>query len=245
MKKALITGASSGIGEALAYALEKKDYSLLVTGRNQEKLALFSKHKSLIWDLSKGVAPLLDWIEEEEPDLVVNNAGFGIYDRFEKFTEDEVQEMIHVNITAVSLLTKKAIEVWKKANKKGVVLNVASAAAFFPMPFGSLYAASKAFVTHFSRSLDAEVRACGIRVLSFNPGVIETQFQKRAQRHGEGQRSFGVISLESTIEAMLQQIEQGKKVKVHNSWYRFLRALLPLTPTTWVENIVANTLYKK
>ena len=146
--KALITGASSGIGKEMAIYLAKKGYDLILVARNREQLEKLQRElpvkvKVVVVDLSleQKVKELCVLVHQEDIDLLINNAGFGVYG---PFTETEVSkelEMMSVNMRALHMLTKFFLKDMQKKNR-GKILNVASSAAFFPGPLMSSYYAS-------------------------------------------------------------------------------------------------------
>ena len=154
--KALVTGASSGIGKDIAIELSKRGYELILVARNKEKLEevakkLNTKNKIIIKDLSN-VQNCIDLYEEtknEDIDILVNNAGFGTHGKFTETELDKEINMINTNITALHILTKLFLKDMVKKDK-GHILNVASMAAFAPGPLMSAYYASKSYVYRLS-----------------------------------------------------------------------------------------------
>lgn len=250
----LITGATSGIGEELARQLQGKG-KLLLTGRNELKLhelkqTLQGEVETLVCDLSKSTTSLLEWMEKKKPQLVFNNAGFGLYGLFDSLSEGEMEEMIEVNCTALTQITHKAISLWRKDELEGTVLNISSMASFVPFPTGALYAATKAFVTHLSFSLDMEYRDEGIRVLASCPGMVDTEFSKRASRGKNGvARSFSekfvMMDSSQVVKEILRQVERKTPIRVMDGRYRFLHLLYRITPVTLVGKIISWNLKKR
>src|SRR6185295_4950732 len=183
-QKVLITGASSGIGAALARLLSAKGLSLIVTGRNEEALQQLKSSLStpvdiVVADLSQkaGVERVLQVVTDQAPHLVINNAGLGFYG---EATLQEANQVIDVNVRALVSITIEATKVLRQKNIPGIICNVSSVVAFQPTPYMSVYAASKAFVTSFSEAEDMVLKQYGIRVLSSCPGAVETDFVRRA-----------------------------------------------------------------
>ena len=188
MNVTLITGASSGIGEAFARRLAAEKHNLVLVARNEEKLhelcdELMLKHKIMAHyvalDLSRfGVdRKLLDETERHgfEVDWLINNAGFGSYGDFIKLERNRELDMIDLNIGALVALTHRYLA-GMRARRRGKVVNVSSAAGFQPIPFMSTYAATKAFVNSFSEAIAEENRPFGIQVLALCPGSTKTNF---------------------------------------------------------------------
>ena len=192
MKTALVTGASSGIGSAFAKALADRAYNLVLVARSQDKLeqlaaTLQNKHQIqtevIPQDLTDPHAAEnlfhLVTAKEIQIDLLVNNAGFGDYGLFAESSLDKQLEMIQLNITALTALTHLFLTPMREQGKGGII-NLSSIAGFQPLPYMSIYAATKAFVLSFSEALWAENRDAGITVTCLCPGPTETEFFKSA-----------------------------------------------------------------
>jgi uncharacterized protein len=191
-KWALITGASAGIGAALARELAASGTNLVLTARRRDRLAglageLSSKHniRTLVCvaDLTHPLGPqeIFSFTESKNIviDLLVNNAGFGAYGEFSKASTDRLVEMTQVNCTAVVHLTHLYLP-GMIARKSGDILILASTAAFQPVPYIATYAATKAFDLFFAEGLAEEVRQYGIRVCALCPGSTESEFHQIA-----------------------------------------------------------------
>lgn len=142
---AVITGATSGIGKKMSEYLYEKGWNLILTGRNREVLANLEKKyngkaETIALDMSyeNDVYRLYDFCKEKDVDMIVNNAGFGIFGEFEKTDLKKEIELINVNVKAVHILTKLFLQKFCKKNK-GIILNVASSAGFLPGPLLSSY----------------------------------------------------------------------------------------------------------
>jgi short-subunit dehydrogenase len=187
-KTALVTGASSGIGEALARLLASQGVHLVLVARSQDRLQalaqeLGARHgvraRALAADLAQPGcgAALQSRVQAlgETVDILVNNAGFGTYGPFEDIAPEAEQSEIALNVAAVVDLTHAFLPAML-ARGDGAVLNVASTAAFQPTPYLAVYGATKAFVLSFSEALWAEYRGRGIHVAALCPGAVETAF---------------------------------------------------------------------
>lgn len=230
IKLALITGATSGIGEQLSYLLAEKGINLIVSGRNEHKLAeladrLQTKVKviTIAADLATqaGRNKILVKIHELVPDLVINNAGFGLYGEALKYQTQEQMQILNVDVVAVLELSLEAARAMIAAEKKGIVMNVSSAAGFQIFPNMSVYGASKAFVNHFSESFDYETRRQGVRILAACPGMVETNFRTRAGGSKQEKRGFGVMTAAYAAEQIWLQIEKQQPIRIFNWLYRF------------------------
>lgn len=184
--KALVTGASSGIGRDIAYELANKGYDLIVVARRSDKLkeiknSVSVKCQTVSCDLSdtKNCIKLCQWLVTEDVDVVVNCAGLGV---FGEFTETELQkefDMINVNITALHIITKYFTKKFVEENR-GYILNVSSSAAFAPGPMFSSYYATKAYVQRLSQAIAEEVKGKNVYIGTLCPGTVDTEFNSVA-----------------------------------------------------------------
>jgi len=198
MKKqnyALITGASSGIGREIAYLLAERGYPLIITARRVERLKeiadKLAPHPVEIIqnDLSKADGPqkLLDEVQKRKlpVEILINNAGLGYRKLFEKQKWDEISEMLQVNITSLTELSYLFVPLLKK-NKESFIMQVASIAAFQPVPLMAVYGATKAYVLSLSEALNEEFKDLGITVSALCPGSTATEFFERSgQKHSD------------------------------------------------------------
>jgi short-subunit dehydrogenase len=193
MSTALITGASGGIGRAFAEELAARKTNLVLVARSGDKLEqiaekLQKQHQIqvdfIVQDLAEPQATdrVFDTIKAKglTIDLLINNAGFGDYGDFADRDGERQLKMIQLNIMALVDLTHKFIPLMRQ-KRSGSIINVASIAGFQPIPYISVYAATKAFVISFSESLWAENRDYGVRVLVICPGPTETDFFTEAK----------------------------------------------------------------
>ncbi len=254
-QKALITGASSGIGEALAKLLAEKGISLIIHGRDQEKLESLANDlrtlvpvEIVVADLTKPEerTKVIQAIHQAAPDLLINNAGMGLYGEALTFTTEDQMSMFRLNCDALLELTLEGARTLATHRRDGVILNVSSVAGFIPVPHFAIYSASKAFVTHVSESLDEELRLRGIRVLAACPGVVRTNFQKRAMRGGPKlPRQAAVMTPEYAAEQIWKQIESGQSVRTFNWVYRLTSFLVRYAvPRAWLFTIVRSQFIK-
>ena len=186
--RALITGASSGIGREMAIYLAELKVDLILVGRNKEQLeklqnGLKVDTKVIVADLSDitKVKELYVLTKEDNVDILINNAGFGLFGKFYETDLNRELEMINTNIVAVHLLTKLFLRDMKKRNS-GYILNVASSAAFGPGPLMSTYYATKAYVNNLTEAINEELRReeSNVVISSLCPGLVDTNFNKVA-----------------------------------------------------------------
>jgi short-subunit dehydrogenase len=188
MPTALITGASGGIGKAFAQELAARQTNLVLVSRSEEKLNQLAKQLQeqykiqvdvIVKDLTEANAPAAVFDATKAKgltiDLLINNAGFGDYGDFSQSDRERQIKIVQLNILALVDLTHRFISVMRQ-RRSGSIINVSSITAFQPMPYLSVYAASKAFIVSFSQALWAENRSYGVRVLVSCPGPIETNF---------------------------------------------------------------------
>lgn len=251
-KLALVTGASSGLGKALCEALVEQHIPLILVARNEEKLKEFaltlpvptSIHATDLSDPDER-KKLVALIHQKQPDLVINNAGFGLYGPVLAHPASEMDQMVQVNVQALMELTIESASALMKAGKKGTILNVSSAAAFFSYPSFCVYAATKAFVNRFSEGLDAELKSQGIRVLTVCPGKIDTPFRIRASGNLPQQKSSFIMEPKTAAELILKQIESGKTLSIIDWRYRCFIALSRFLPTCLIQAYLNKSLKKQ
>ena len=197
--KALITGASSGIGRDIARYLASLNYELILVGRDKKKLkelqdSLDVKSQIIIADLSDitKVKEVYVMTKNDNIDILINNAGFGLFGKFYETDLNNEIEMINTNLVAVHLLTKLFLRDMQKRNS-GYILNVASMAAFGPGPLMATYYATKAYVNNLTEAINEELRRdhSNVFVCSLCPGPVDTNFNNVAGVH------FSVKALQS------------------------------------------------
>lgn len=189
---ALVTGASSGIGKALARELARQGANLILVSRNAQRLQQEAGDLKTRFSVNVHVFPadlsrpgnceeLFDWVRSSDldVDLLVNNAGLAHFGPFETMPFGDTAAMLDLNVHALAHLTRLFLPGMLE-RKKGGVLNVASTAGFQPIPYLSVYAATKAFVLNFSEALWAECKGRGVRVFCLCPGNTITRFHQSA-----------------------------------------------------------------
>lgn len=223
--KALITGATSGIGQSFAKKLSKKGWSLILTGRNEKKLQELQKNLSgdievITADLSnrEDVFKVYDFCKEKNVDMLINNAGYGLFGKFEDTDLNDEINMINLNITALHILTKLFLRDFKKKDH-GTILNVASAAGFMPGPLMSAYYASKNYVLKLSVAIYEELRRdrSNVKITVLCPGPVDTNFNNRAGV------SFSVkpITADQAAEYALRKAFSGKLFAIPGLFIKF------------------------
>lgn len=189
--KALVTGASSGIGKELAYYLASLGIDLIIVARNKENLEKIKKDvnvnvKIITMDLitRDNVFKLYDMVKNDDIDILINNAGFGLFGTFDETDLDREMEMIDLNVTTYHILTKLFLIDFLKKDS-GYILNVCSSAGFMAGPRLSTYYATKNYITKLTLAINEELRQkkSNVSISALCPGPVNTNFNKVA--HGE------------------------------------------------------------
>jgi len=222
MEYVLITGASSGIGLELAGIMAEKGHHLILVARREDRLlALKNKLESqfnikvmiVVMDLSipNQAKVLYQYCIDQKliVNCLVNNAGYGDYGQFDISKLETYQNMLQLNIMALTDLTALFLDGMKK-RKSGRILNVGSIAAFQPIPNFSVYAASKAYVMQFTEALNYELRGSGVTVTLLSPGVTETGFVARANMQNAANAKGKLMDAYSVALKGYQAMIQGK-----------------------------------
>ncbi len=256
MKATLITGASSGIGEAFARRLAAEGHNLVLVARSEKKLAEICDHLMVehditahyvAIDLNDYQADLRLFKETEhheiEVEWLINNAGFGSMGDFSELDIERELEMISLNIMALVALTHRYLHKMRE-RKSGTIINVSSTAGFQPIPFMATYAATKAFVTSFSEAIAEENRPYGIKVMALCPGATETNFFN-ASNIKDPVKIKGTQTAEEVVEAALNGLEKGKQKVISGLLNSLVAHAATLAPNSLVTKQIANTLRPK
>lgn len=212
--RALVTGASAGLGEVFAAKLAKKGYDLVITARRKDRLDALAERLA-----SSGAATEIieaDLATDEgvglleatagEVDLLVNNAGFGTVGDFAELPLERELNELSVNVRALMRLSHAAL-CGMTERGRGAIINVASTAAFQPVPHNATYAATKAFVLHFSEALHEEAKARGVTVTCLCPGPVKTEFQEIAGVNESSVPALMWTSAEEVVNAALLAVD--------------------------------------
>ncbi len=237
--KALITGASSGLGWEMATVLSEKGYDIVAVARREEKLielknSLKTDVEVLCLDVTKKedvekIASRLD-----DVDIFINNAGFGVFGDLCSSDLDKELSMIDTNVKAVHILTKLVAKEFKKKNS-GYIMNVASIAAFFPGPLFSAYYASKAYVFRLTQALYEELRQekSNVKVSVLCPGPVKTEFEQVAKvSFGNGKekgRDLIIADKRKVSEYAINKMLKGKHIIIPGTLMKiavFMRRIL-------------------
>ncbi len=247
MNTTLITGASSGIGEAFAHKLAAQGRNVLLVARSEDKLVTLCNElgrqnsiraQYVAMDLSAPEAPARLFAEAQQRglavDLLINNAGFGAMGDFAKLDLGRQLNMIDLNVKALVDLTYRFVAPMRE-RKQGAIINVASTAGFQPVPFMAVYAATKSFVLNFSEALWEENRPYGVTVMALCPGVTETNFFEAA--HGHKPPARVAQTPEEVVAAALRGLAH-RKSHVVSGWTNYLMIEAErLTPRSLVTRL--------
>lgn len=244
--KALITGASSGIGRDMARELSNLGYDLILVARRKTRLENLKKELTtnveiICSDLSStfNCMKLYEEVKNQDIDIVINNAGFGLAGEFDELNLDKELDMVDLNIKAVHVLTKCFLKDFKKKNK-GYILNVSSSAAFQAGPLMATYYATKVYVLNLTNAIYEELRRekSNVYVGCLCPGPTDTEFNKVAKVE------FKISSLSSEyvakygIRKMLQRkliIIPGLKMKLIYHFSKLVPVKLKLKVTYMIQ----------
>jgi short-subunit dehydrogenase len=220
-KVALVTGASAGLGVEFARQLSKRGHRLVLAARRKERLEELAKElgkaRAVAIDLSKTNAATKLMADlaanDEEVELLVNNAGFGLIGRFATADAKRLRQMIDLNVGTLADLCR-AVAPGMIERKSGGIVNVASTAAFQPGPNMAVYFATKAFVLSFTEAMHEELKPHGIHVTCLCPGPTRTEFGDVAGFGGNGM--FDRVAMESpdVVTAGLEGLDKNKAVVV-------------------------------
>src|SRR6184192_2135249 len=247
---ALVTGASSGMGEPLARRLARDGRPLVLVARRADRLeslarALRGAHgveaHVFAQDLLQpgAVQTVLAEVDRRglTIDWLVNNAGFGTGGRFDQLPVERELEEIRLNVEVLVEFTSRCLP-GMVARRRGAVMNVASMAAFGPMAYSATYGATKAFVLSFSEAIAAELRSTGVQVLCVCPGFTRTEFQEKAAVDVSGVPGFAWMSAEQVADQAVRAVGRGP-VLVNGAMNSLTTAALRFVPRGMVARAVA------
>lgn len=231
--KALVTGASSGIGRDIARELSKKGYDLVIVARNKERLEelkqeLKTKVEVISLDLSKKENCMKLHEEVKDIDVLINNAGFGDFGKFVDTDIEREIQMIELNITSVHLLTKLYLKDMVKENK-GRILNVASIAGFMPGPLMATYYATKNYIVRLSEAIREELKKqkSDVKISILCPGPVKTNFNNVANVKFE----LHSLTSEYVAQYAVKEMLKNKFYIVPGLTIKVLKFLPKITPT--------------
>ena len=253
MKKwALVTGATSGIGESFTRLLAAKGFNLVLVARDEARLherAVGLKEKFgaesvvIVADLATeaGCAKVEDYIRANEIEVLINNAGFGINKAFTRSDLAKEEEVLKVLVRTPMRLMHVALPAMKKRNS-GVVINVSSVASYIA---GGAYSASKAYLTVLSESLSTELSATNIKVSALCPGFTRTEFHQRGRMKMAGLPNFMWLNSDVLVAKAWKDAISGKPVSIPGWQYKTLVGIISLAPRSIVRRLGMNLRVKQ
>ena len=241
MTTALVTGASSGIGETFARHLAAENNNVILVARSQDKLDLLATELSSKYGVKATVIPqdltefnagkkLFDAVQAHglTVDTLINNAGFGDYGAFSDRPLSKMMMMVQLNVSAVVELTGLFLPLMQERGS-GAIVNLSSIAGFQPIPYMSIYAATKAFVLNFSEALWAENKDRGVRILAVCPGPTESKFYDRADFPDDatGLNGMTMADSEKVVRESLKALEKNHSTVVAGGFANHIIVNLP------------------
>lgn len=261
MKVVLITGASSGIGEALANKLAERRYNLLLVARNSEKLTIQCRELAekfninthfIAADLSKpgSAAQIFEQTQRIglEVEMLVNNAGIGSGGQFSELPLHSELDMIQLNCSSLVAMTHCFLS-HMQDRKAGTVINVASMAAFMPVPYMAVYSASKVFVRSFTEAITEECKPYNIHVMLVCPGLTKTNFNYAAGiENAKGKALTEGASLqtpEQVADEIIIGLDKNKHFVVSGTTNKLAAKLIAFFPNSMIARRTAHSYRKK
>jgi short-subunit dehydrogenase len=264
MNYTLITGASGGIGEALAIKLASEKYNLILVARNSEKLTRIGKVlqaqygvdvKCILADLAEPDAARKIFEETQklglEINMLVNNAGVGSGGEFAELSLQSELSLLQLNNASLVAMTHLFLQPMR-ARKTGMIINVASMTAFMPVPYMATYAASKVFVRSFTEALQEECKPYNIHLMLFAPGLTKTNFNQSAGINNEkaaglssDYKTAATQTPEEVADELWNALNARKAFHVSGSRNRLGARVLALLPNAMIARFMAKSYRKK
>ncbi|WP_040278880.1 SDR family NAD(P)-dependent oxidoreductase [Psychroserpens damuponensis] len=236
IKTALVTGAASGLGLELALLLAKDEYDLILIDIESKKLQdakshILNTHQTNISVLVKDLSviniaqEIYDEIDASKIDVIVNNAGFGLFGTFYDTDWDRELQMLHLHILTTTHLIKLILPEMVK-RQSGKILNLSSLAAFQPGPMMALYYASKAYMLSFSQAISNELKGTGVSVTVLCPGPTKTAFQGVVSEGvNDNKIGFNMASAKDVAAYGYKAMHNGRVVAIPGNFNKFLSVL--------------------
>ena len=241
----LVTGASSGIGEAIAREFARRGHDLVLVARHEQRLSELARSLRdeqgisavhLSCDLSQADAheQVHHWVRKQgvSVDILVNNAGFDVFGPVSETDMQQEADMLAVNIRALTMLTKLFLPRMIKRGR-GRILNIGSTGSFIPTPYNAVYCASKAYVLSFSAALAEECRGTGVSVTCLCPGATHTRFHERAGMQGITLMKFPVMDAASVARTGVAACLSGRRLVVPGVFNKLSMYTMSLMPLAW------------
>jgi short-subunit dehydrogenase len=248
----LITGASTGIGYEIAIQLAAKNHNLILIARSQDKLESLQREINnkyevevhyFIYDLSEpnSAQDLFKNVSEHKFTVtgLINNAGFGDYGNFMEMSLKKDEEMISLNVTTLVGLTKLFGAEMVKAGK-GRIMNIASLLSFIPLPYYSVYSATKSFVLAFTETVSAELQGTGVTLTALCPGTVDTPFHSDNMRKTIAMKANKPMPANLVAKEGVDLFLYGKNKKIVGTMNWFLSNIPRFTPDKVMIKIKKN-----
>lgn len=244
MKTVLITGASSGIGLSLATIFAKNNYNLILVARRYDRLLELKESLEIKYGIDVVIESMdllvIDnlkklWEKHKNIDILINNAGFGLYGTFDTTDLEKELDIISLNITSLVYLTKLYTNSMKNDGK---IVNIGSTAGFQPTPYMSIYGASKSFVVDFTLAIQQEIH--NPQIILFCPGETKTEFQEKAKRPKSSVLRGAIPSSDDVAKYLYDNLNKNKTFIIWGTYNK----LLLLFERFFPKNIIAKLLYK-
>jgi len=250
LKYALITGGSGGLGEEFAKLAAKDNYNLILIGRRKEELEKVKNYVEKTYGIFAHVIvkdlslydSVFDIYQELRllkitPEIIINNAGFGLYGSFNTTEWGKEYQMMELNIVALTHLIKKLLPHMLEKGY-GRILNVASVAAYLPGPYMAVYYASKAYVLSLSHALNTELKGTGVSVTALCPGPTKTEFETNANFNFSTLKFVKVSKAQVVAEAGYKAMLNGKANTIPGFDNRLLVGLISFMPKRLVSSLM-------
>ncbi len=248
-RKVLITGASSGIGRDIARIFDSMGCELILVARREDRLkalasCLNGTPRIIAMDIgnAENAMALYEMTKDENIDILINNAGFGLWGGFSETSTEREVEMIRLNVEAMHVLFKLFLKDFKAKNS-GKILNVASAAAFAPGPYMAAYYASKAYVLRLTQAVAHELKEenSSVTVSALCPGPVSTEFNKVAGVNF----SMRPLSSKKVARYAVMNMLRGKTVIIPGTTVKLAAFASKITPSSITCDIVSGIQKKK
>lgn len=244
---ALVTGATSGIGESFTRLLASHKYNIVLVARDlprlqeraqglEEKFGVKTHEIQADLATDEGCLKVENYILENQIDVLINNAGFGTSKAFTMSTIEIEQQLLDVLVRTPMRLMHVALPLMKERNK-GVIINVSSVAGYIA---GGTYSASKSYLTVLSESLHTELAATGVKISALCPGFTRTEFHQRGKMSMKGLPEFLWLDADRLVEQSWSDALKGKAVSVPGWQYKLLIFIVQTVPRSIVRKVGMN-----
>jgi len=248
-RTALVTGASSGIGASIARSLARRQYDCVLTARRADRLETLAREieqahgvraKVVPSDLGEhgGADKLIASVADlgVDVDVLVNNAGFGVYGPFAEQAPERLAQMMELNMVAVTSLTHHYVR-QMVGRKSGRVLQVASVGAYQPSPLYAVYSATKSYVMSFSEALNHELHGTGVSVSTMCPGLTATEFDAVAGHKKPKWMRLITMTAEDVAEVGIRSMMKGRSVVTTGFINKINALIIKLMPRSWATTM--------